>query len=203
MSSSDRYLLAIKIIERASASVLEICPSGASFNLSLVRSGWRIRSRNLSILSCRALALGLHLCGLRAIRGIQRIQIARDVLLDVLLAFIDLARSQVAVSTVHRLELAAFDGDDRLREQLELAAHRNEALADVTDAFAVAAHEVVDHLEVRGKPARQPHQLDIALGFASMNRSMGYLARKANFVSARRGRRHGAGGRDRAGTIGV
>lgn len=108
------------------------------------------------------LGLGLDLRGLRAVGGLQRVEVALDALLDLPLARIDLGWRDVAIPVVDRLELAAIDGHDGLREQLELPAHADEALADVADARCVVVTEVGNGLEVRGEPASEPHQLDVA-----------------------------------------
>ena len=84
-------------------------------------------------------------------------------LFDLLLAFVDLARREVAVPTVDCLELAAVDGHDGLREQLQVTSQHDEATTDVSDADAVGAPEVGNGLEVRRQAAREPHQLDVAL----------------------------------------
>ena len=74
--------------------------------------------------------------------------------MDLLLALVDLARRVVAVAAVDSLELAAVDGHQCLREELEVAAEHDEALADVADANAVVAPEVGDGLEVGRQTAR-------------------------------------------------
>lgn len=48
---------------------------------------------------------------LRAIRGLQCAEIPLDAFLDLLLALVDLARREIAVTRVDRFELAAVDGD--------------------------------------------------------------------------------------------
>jgi hypothetical protein len=61
---------------------------------------------------------------------------------------------------------AAVDGDDRLREQIELAAQHDELPAHVADGTAVVAAEIGNGLEVRREPTGEPHQLDVALALA-------------------------------------
>ena len=61
---------------------------------------------------------------------------------------------------------AAVDGHNGLREQVELATQHDELATRVTDRAAVVATEVGKGLEVRRQPLGQPHELDIALGFA-------------------------------------
>jgi len=97
------------------------------------------------------------------IGSLQGVQVALHALFDLLLAFVDLARREVAVPTVDCLELAAVDGHDGLREQLQVTSQHDEATTDVSDADAVGAPEVGNGLEVRRQAAREPHQLDVSL----------------------------------------
>jgi hypothetical protein len=53
-----------------------------------------------------------------------------------------------------------------LREQVEIPAQQHELPTDVSDADAIVLAEVGNRLEVRCQPASQPHQLNVALGFA-------------------------------------
>jgi len=62
--------------------------------------------------------LEFYLRWLCAIRSLQRAQIPLDAFLDLLLALVDLASSEIAVPSIDCLELAAVDGDQGLREQL-------------------------------------------------------------------------------------
>src|SRR5450755_1980524 len=113
------------------------------------------------------LCLALEVCGrLGAIGCIERVEVALDALFDLLLALLHLARREVAIASVDRLELAAVDGDNGLGEQLELAAQLDEAAAYIADTDAVVASEVGNRLEVRRQASGQPHQFDVALGFA-------------------------------------
>ena len=50
--------------------------------------------------------------------------------------------------------------------RFELATQHDEFAADVADRLAVVLAEVGDGLEVRRQATGQPHQLDVALGFA-------------------------------------
>src|SRR3990167_654025 len=97
-------------MERASESVKEIWPSGSFFKCSLTSSSTR-------------------LCWLGAVGCLQRVQVALNALLDLLLALVDLAGGEVAVPRVDSLELAAIDGHQRPAEQLELSAQHHEAAA--------------------------------------------------------------------------
>jgi hypothetical protein len=53
-----------------------------------------------------------------------------------------------------------------LLEQPDLAAQLHELTAGLADAGAVVAAEVGDRLEVRGEPAGEPDQLEVALRLA-------------------------------------
>ena len=64
-------------------------------------------------------------------------------------AALGLCVGEVAVAVVRRLELAAIDGHDGLREQVELATQNDELATRVAYRAAVIAVEVGDGLEVR------------------------------------------------------
>ncbi len=57
-----------------------------------------------------------------AVSPVQGRQVARDAGVDLLQALGDLGHGEVPVAVVHRLELAAVDGDHRPREQAQLPA---------------------------------------------------------------------------------
>jgi hypothetical protein len=120
----------------------------------------------LADLLLQAIGQGLEVRGLDAVCSFQRVEVALDALLDLLLASIDLARREVAIATVDRFELAAVNGHHGLREELHLPAQNDEAAAHVANAFAVFTAEVGDGLEVRRQAACQPHEFDIALRLA-------------------------------------
>lgn len=109
------------------------------------------------------LGLRLHTARLGAIGSLQHVKVALNALRNLLLESVDLHLREVPIPVVDCLEFAAIDGNDGLREQLEFTAKDNKPAACVLDAFAAAAPEVCDRLEVRGQPACQPHQLDVAL----------------------------------------
>src|SRR5712692_7994172 len=121
-------------MERASGSVRETCPSGASRSRCSIDLRSCICCLSLAILS---LSLGFGNVGLGSIGGVHGRQIAVDTLFDLLHARAHLATGEVAVAVVDRLELAAVDGDDRLREQVEPAAQLDEPAAHVADRLAV------------------------------------------------------------------
>jgi hypothetical protein len=74
----------------------------------------------------------------------------------------DLAGREVAVPVVHRLELAAVDGDAPAAEDPDPAAELDEAGAGLPDRRPVLLAEIGDRLVVRRKPSPQPHDLDVA-----------------------------------------
>ena len=88
-----------------------------------------------------------------------------DALLQLALEPLNLARCEVALAVVDRLELAAVDGHHRT-EQLQFAAQHDEAAADASDALAVVSAEVSNGLEVRRQAASEPHELQVALSLA-------------------------------------
>jgi hypothetical protein len=69
--------------------------------------------------------------GRLAIRRFHRGEIALDAVIDFLHPLLQFATREVAVMGVHRLELAAINGDDRLREQIQLAAQYDKLPADI------------------------------------------------------------------------
>lgn len=114
----------------------------------------------------QSLGLRLDLGRLRAVGRLQGIEVALDAVLDLLLTLVDLAGGEVAVPAVDRLELAAVDGNDGLREEPEFTAQDDEAPADAADARAVAVAEVGNGLEVGRQTSGEPHQFHIALRLA-------------------------------------
>jgi hypothetical protein len=117
-------------------------------------------------LLAQPLGLGFDLGWLGAVGGLQRRQVALDALLDLLLTLVDLARGEVAIAAVDGLELAAVDGHDGLRKELQVPAQLHEAAADVSDALAVVMAEVGNGLKVGRQSTGEPHQLDVALRLA-------------------------------------
>jgi hypothetical protein len=77
-----------------------------------------------------------------------------------------LGRGEVLVTVVHRLELAAVNGDDRFGEQIEPLAQHDELPAYLADRRTIVFAEVGNGLEVRHQPSGQPHQFDVALRLA-------------------------------------
>ena len=63
---------------------------------------------------------------------------------------------------VHRLELAAIDGDAAAAENPDPAAEVDETRAGLSDRRAILLAEIGDRLVVRRKPSHKPHHLDVA-----------------------------------------
>ena len=93
-------------------------------------------------------------------------QVAFDAGLDLLDPLAHLVFCVVPIPVVYRLELAAVDCDGRLSEQTQLAAQHHKLAADRPDRGTIVPSKIGDRLEVRRQSTSQPHQFDIALGFA-------------------------------------
>lgn len=93
-------------------------------------------------------------------------QIAADAVLHVLHAGAELMNGQITIPVVDCLELAAVNGNHAVGQQVELPANGNEATADLADRRPVVSSEIRNGLEVRGKAASQPDQLQIALSLS-------------------------------------
>ena len=72
-----------------------------------------------------------------------------DAFLNLLLALVDLAVCEVAVTGIDSFELTAIDGYQRLTKELEVTAQHDKAPAYVANARAVVMSEVGNGLEVR------------------------------------------------------
>ena len=109
---------------------------------------------------------GERLRWLLPVGGIELAQIARDALLELCPAPLHLRAREVLVPVVHRLELAAVDGNARFRKQTHLAAELDEARAHLADGRAIVLPEIGDRLVVGDKAAKQPHHLEVTAGLA-------------------------------------
>src|SRR6185437_6923218 len=69
---------------------------------------------------------------------------------------------EVPIAVVHRLELAAIDGNARFRQQTHLAAEFDEARAHLADGTAIVFPEISDRLMVGDAAAEEPQHLDVA-----------------------------------------
>jgi hypothetical protein len=109
---------------------------------------------------------GLGGVALLAVGGVQLLEVAGDVLGDLLDPLLQLRGCEVFVARVHCLELAAIHGRHSLGEGADLPAQQDEVRAGGLDRRAVVLAEVGDGLVVRRELAGQPHQLDVALRLA-------------------------------------
>ncbi|MGF6962264.1 hypothetical protein QFZ97_008220 [Paraburkholderia youngii] len=78
-----------------------------------------------------------------------------DALLNLLLALVDLALGEVTIACVDCLELAAVDGNKRLREQLQLTAQDDEAATYVANAFKPTSQMLLMARQAAG--GKRPH----------------------------------------------
>src|SRR6185295_15113999 len=73
---------------------------------------------------------------------------------------------EVLIAVVHRLELAAVDGDASRLEKTHLTAELNEAPTDLAQRQAVVLAKVSNRFVIGSQPPSQPHHLDIAPSLA-------------------------------------
>src|SRR5450631_2114963 len=158
--------LPLVAIERASGSVSETCPSGASRSCCPICFRCSMCALTVATFSLSRETLpSVTRVGCR-FRPVELGQITAYAFLQLRHALLELVVGEVLVPIVDRFELAAIDGNDRVREQIEPAAQHNEFATDVTDRLTVVLAEVSDGLEVRRQAPGQPHQLNVALGLA-------------------------------------
>jgi hypothetical protein len=101
-----------------------------------------------------------------AVGSIELAQIARDALLELRPAPLHLRAREVLIAVVHRLELAAIDGNAPIRKQTHLAAELDEARAHLADGTAIVLPKIGDRLVIGDKTAKQPHRLEVTAGLA-------------------------------------
>ena len=109
---------------------------------------------------------GERLRRLLPVGTVELAQITGDALFELRATPFHLRPREVPVAIVHRLELAAVDRDARSRQQTHFPAQLDKARAHLTDGTAIVFPEIGDRFVVRDEPAQEPHQLDIAAGFA-------------------------------------
>lgn len=95
----------------------------------------------------QSLGLGLGHFGCCPIRRIRRRQKTVNALLDLLHARLHFALSEVTVAIIDGFECAAVDGDDRLGEEIEVAAKHYELAADAANGFVVVLAKFSDGLK--------------------------------------------------------
>ena len=96
--------------------------------------------------------------------AVKFLEIALDALVDLLEEFRELVLGEVALFGVDRFELAAVDGDEFAREEVQLLAQQRELTADLPQGLQVVLAEVRNRLVIRPQLLQQPHQLDIPVG---------------------------------------
>ena len=101
-----------------------------------------------------------------SVRTIELGEIAVDGALDGCHPPRETVLREVLLAVVHRLELAAVDGDGGGIEKMQIAAQRNELRADLADGRTVVAAEVGDRLEVRRQAPGEPDQLQVPMALA-------------------------------------
>src|SRR5437016_2484002 len=97
--------------------------------------------------------------------GVELAQIPRHALLDLSKAALHLCAREILVAVVDSLELAAVDGNARLRQQANLSAKGDKLRAHLADRRPVILAEIGNCLVIGNQPARQPHHLNVAGGF--------------------------------------
>jgi hypothetical protein len=98
--------------------------------------------------------LFIHRGGL-AICTVQFRKVARNAFFQLFHARLQFAVGEVLVTIVDRLELAAVDGNDGLREQAQVPAQDDKLPANATNGGTVVIAEIGDGLEVRRQAARR------------------------------------------------
>jgi hypothetical protein len=101
-----------------------------------------------------------------AVGGVELAQIAGDALLKLRPAPLHLRAREVPAAIVHRLELAAIDGNSRLYKQTHLSAEFHEAPTNLANSAAVVLAEIGDRLVVGDEATKEPHHFRIATGLA-------------------------------------
>ena len=123
-----------------------------------------------------------QLVGVGPVRGvlflfiglIQLFEVVVDLLIEVLQLPLKLLLGEVATFAILGLELAAVDilpmflrdRHQLAAEEAELAAEEGELAAPLADSCSIVAAEVGDGLKVGGEALEEPHEFQVAAGFA-------------------------------------
>ena len=91
-------------------------------------------------------------------------QIPRHALLDLSKPALHLRAREILVAIVDRFELAAVDGDARLRQKAYLSANGDELRAHLAYRRPVILAEIGNRLVIGNQPGREPHHLNVAPG---------------------------------------
>src|SRR5262249_57508766 len=93
---------------------------------------------------------------------IELAQVSRHALLDLSNPALHLRAREVLVPVVDRLELAAIDGDARLRQQTNLSAQRHKLRTYLADRRPVILAEIGNRLVIGSQATGEPHHLYVA-----------------------------------------
>src|ERR1700730_5844678 len=96
------------------------------------------------------------------VAGVELAQISRHALLDFRIPRASLRAREILVAMVDRFELAAVDGDARLRQKAYLSANGDELRAHLTYRRPVILAEIGNRLVIRNQPTGEPHHLNVA-----------------------------------------
>ncbi len=100
-----------------------------------------------------------------AVHPIELLQVLIDTLLDQLHPHLHLPAREVPIPMIDRLELAAVDCHDCLREHPESPAQHDELAAHAADRYTVVGTKIRQRFEVWSQATRQPHKLQITICF--------------------------------------
>src|ERR1700682_2617541 len=155
----SNFLLKSHIASRISRKVTDVRALSACPKAKML-----LFRRYLMIVGSESLCClrGQRLRRLLSVGRVKLAQIARDALLQLGTPPFHLRPREVRIPVVHGLELAAVDGNTRRHEEAHLAAEFDEARTYLAQRRAIVCAEVV----IRYEPTQQPHDLDIAFGFA-------------------------------------
>src|SRR3977135_1100509 len=94
--------------------------------------------------------------------GVAPAQIPRYALLDLSKPALHLRAGEILVAIVDPFELAAVDGDARLRQKAYLSANGDELRAHLAYRWPVILAEIGNRLVIRNQPTGEPHHLNVA-----------------------------------------
>src|SRR4029077_16854407 len=94
--------------------------------------------------------------------SVELAQIPRHAFLDLSKPALHLRAREILVAVVDRLELAAVDGDARLRQKAYLSANGDELRAHLADRRPVILAEIGNRLVIGNQPTGKPHDLNVA-----------------------------------------
>jgi hypothetical protein len=101
------------------------------------------------------------LVGVPAVKCRERVL---DALVELPVEPLELAPGEVALFGVDRFALAAVNGDELTRKEVQLLAEQRARTADLPDGLQVVLTEVRHRLVIKPQLLQQPHQCDIPVG---------------------------------------